>query len=474
VQYGSAACLLMRRAVFLGMGGFAHRYEPAYYEDVDLCLRLASRGLKVMCVPASTVIHLANQTALTPGTFGRSSLQTVSEVNRDKFLTLWGDVLAGRARADAGAEPTAGFLAQQPSVTERIRLGMRRGFRPAAGDLTLVQLPEPLDVSSRARRQLAVAAALAATRKVALLTRFPVSAARIAALCDDMGVALQPVTLVSEGELSALGRVAVWVTFDDDPARIIRLPGVRRIHCLSGAPDLVDATAVPLSVLNGAVGTIVVDSGTCRAALLAHAARFGWNAPDIAVIPPVRGWTDRAASPFVPTGVLEIVAPGRFVADRGRQRFDLLVEAARVLAEGAVPFVLRCVGSLPPSDESRELYVALVERAKGLPVTFHLDLPRPHFLRMLRADVIWHAPDEPGAGPSLAVAEAQAMGGVLMTLSGGAAEPKAGQASTFVGLAEQTRQWLENGRTGRRKAPAGRNFADGGHFTAAWRRVADG
>ena len=36
VDYGSAACLVVRRDVFTDVGGFDFRYAPMYFEDVDL------------------------------------------------------------------------------------------------------------------------------------------------------------------------------------------------------------------------------------------------------------------------------------------------------------------------------------------------------------------------------------------------------------------------------------------------------
>ena len=51
VDFCSAACLLMRRSDFLTVGGFGFEWEPAYYEDVDLCLKLWTTCGKVMVNP---------------------------------------------------------------------------------------------------------------------------------------------------------------------------------------------------------------------------------------------------------------------------------------------------------------------------------------------------------------------------------------------------------------------------------------
>lgn len=57
VDYGSAAALLVRRDVFDGLSGFDSRYEPAYYEDVDLQLRIRLAGRRVVLEPEAVVEH---------------------------------------------------------------------------------------------------------------------------------------------------------------------------------------------------------------------------------------------------------------------------------------------------------------------------------------------------------------------------------------------------------------------------------
>ena len=58
VDYGSAACLLVRADLFAEVGGFDPIYSPAYYEDVDLCFKLRERGFTTVYEPRSRVVHL--------------------------------------------------------------------------------------------------------------------------------------------------------------------------------------------------------------------------------------------------------------------------------------------------------------------------------------------------------------------------------------------------------------------------------
>ena len=52
--------MLFPREVFAEIGGFDEKYF-LYYEDVDLCARLTSRGRRVVLCPAATVVHEARR-----------------------------------------------------------------------------------------------------------------------------------------------------------------------------------------------------------------------------------------------------------------------------------------------------------------------------------------------------------------------------------------------------------------------------
>ena len=62
VDYISAACLLIRRKLFLESGLFDPRYENAYYEDADAAFTLLSKGWVTVLQPLSVVYHLEGTT----------------------------------------------------------------------------------------------------------------------------------------------------------------------------------------------------------------------------------------------------------------------------------------------------------------------------------------------------------------------------------------------------------------------------
>jgi N-acetylglucosaminyl-diphospho-decaprenol L-rhamnosyltransferase len=62
VEQAAAAALAVRRDAFVRVGGFDERYVPAWYEDVDLCSRLADEGT-ILYLPEASVRHRGGSSA---------------------------------------------------------------------------------------------------------------------------------------------------------------------------------------------------------------------------------------------------------------------------------------------------------------------------------------------------------------------------------------------------------------------------
>ncbi len=62
VDYGSAACMMVRRSAFEAVGGFDAAFAPAYGEDVDFCFALDEAGWRTVYQPASVVGHVRGVT----------------------------------------------------------------------------------------------------------------------------------------------------------------------------------------------------------------------------------------------------------------------------------------------------------------------------------------------------------------------------------------------------------------------------
>lgn len=91
-DYCSAASLLVRRDVFVTLGGFDQQFAPGYYEDVDLAFGIRALGYRVVVEPQSWVVHLGRRT------FGRDAKrEALLERNRVRFEEKWSGALADHA-----------------------------------------------------------------------------------------------------------------------------------------------------------------------------------------------------------------------------------------------------------------------------------------------------------------------------------------------------------------------------------------
>ncbi len=99
VDYCSGCSLAIRRERFLAVGGLDESYYPAYFEEADLCLRLAEAGQEIWYQPRSLVRH--RESASTNPMFR----QFLLDRNHERFFARWETVLAKREPRVAAHEP---------------------------------------------------------------------------------------------------------------------------------------------------------------------------------------------------------------------------------------------------------------------------------------------------------------------------------------------------------------------------------
>jgi len=86
VDYCSGACLIVPRKLWEEIGGFDPRYDPAHYDDIDLCFTVRSMGYNVIYQPRAVVTHHGDTSA---GKEPSSGYKRLQETNRHKFLAKW-------------------------------------------------------------------------------------------------------------------------------------------------------------------------------------------------------------------------------------------------------------------------------------------------------------------------------------------------------------------------------------------------
>jgi GT2 family glycosyltransferase len=91
VDYISGAAIMVRRSVFMELGGFDPEFAPAYCEDSDLAFRIRALGLKVVYEPRSEVVHYEG---VSHGTDTTDGVKAYQAANAALLRSRWQDILA--------------------------------------------------------------------------------------------------------------------------------------------------------------------------------------------------------------------------------------------------------------------------------------------------------------------------------------------------------------------------------------------
>jgi len=198
VDYCSAAALVCRRPALEAVAGFDWCWEPLYFEDVDLCLRLRQGGGRVLYCPDSHLYHIEN--ASTRRLDRTREIDRIVAINRLKFRDRWHEP-AGAVGADVITVPAA----PEPLTSRTPRVS-----RPLL--TILADFPWRPGAAMRAALEIAVAAG--DDFEVCLLTPQPWSRLRLIQMMTALGLPAVPVRVAP----SAGGPVEVFVAFGPAPA----------------------------------------------------------------------------------------------------------------------------------------------------------------------------------------------------------------------------------------------------------------
>lgn len=113
VDYCSGAFLITPRRLFEEVGGFDEVFAPGYYEDADYCMRLWTKGFRVLYEPLSGIRHYENA-----GSANKAAALTHVMVNHRTFWQRW------RERLHIHYEPREDNLhsASIASADDRLRI----------------------------------------------------------------------------------------------------------------------------------------------------------------------------------------------------------------------------------------------------------------------------------------------------------------------------------------------------------------
>ena len=343
VDYGSAACLLIRTEDFRRVGGFNYRYDPAYYEDTDLCLRLRLIGKQVFLARDARCTHIENAT--TSDKQHNAGTSNVVELNRLVFLSSWQPYLETR----------------NLDLLPRDLLPPTAAATRSVGAPTQVTYsPFPLTPGGGERYLLATAEVLSSYGNTAFATAHPYSQLRLDNVLADLGLPVRKVRTATWSALSEARLERLVVMGNECLPRVSPRARNSHFHCQFPFPWL---EATPREIAEGIAwlkdyGSIVVNSDFTRRAVLEALDRHGASAQVDIVFPPV------GASRLLQGGLKrrkpQILSIGRFT-DRGHaKRQDVLIEALRATSPAfRSDWTLVLCGSVPNDPHAKAYFERL-------------------------------------------------------------------------------------------------------------------
>jgi len=372
VDYISAACCLLRKEDFERVLGFDMRYEPAYYEDADLCMKLSQLGLRVMYIPESRVTH--HESVTTSDTSHGLNLTNISELNRLKFLDRWGDYLrTGRHHA-------------APPATRLIMAESRPGARTMG-------LFSPFELTPGGGERYLLTLAMEGLRHgltVHFVSPAPYSMVRLTALADMFGLDLDGLCVTSLAEARKLPVFDEWVAMSNHIAPPAPGLGVRNsLLCQFPFRSGVQQWRARQPWLRDYERIIVYSDFTAEA-VRQRLAEAHEMAPPIIVLTPAVDLTDDPLRPMKQG----IVSTGRFFAGDHSKRQDLQIAAYRRLAESGAAngASLHLIGSSSSGAAHRQFLADCIDAARGLDVHFHVDASRAELHELYAASSLyWHS-----------------------------------------------------------------------------------
>ena len=361
-DYVSAACIMIRSHDFRRVGGFNYRYDPAYYEDTDLCFRMLLLGKTVAVIASARCFHIENATTADP-TKANISTSVVAR-NKAAFLSLWGSYLQSRSPDDLPSFS----LFRSKSCTSSVS--------PKSG----VYSPYPLTVGGGERYILATAAAM--EKPAAFFSPDAYSNLRLKNVLTDLAVVAPDVmSMRAEAARNLTLQCAVVMGNELRPSYSFRADR-QYFHCQFPFPDHwskeeKEAGDTRLSAMDG----VIVNSQFTKDAYARRLRSTGLQLPIIVCHPPVATRTLLGLQEVRRKRILSI---GRFTDAGHGKRQDVIIEAFSQTSETfRAKWELVLCGGVAADATGRQHIERLETMAQGLPVTFVLGPSREELVRQL-------------------------------------------------------------------------------------------
>ncbi len=388
VDYCSAACLLLRRDDFLRVGGFSLQWEPAYFEDADLCLSLWQSVGSVLVNPRARVVHLES---FTTGD-RKMRLESQVEINRLSFVHKWGRWLQARQRLSP-QHLAATDVVREPIVNTCARKHdheLEKAHHPTGIGSAVLYTPYELVPGGGERYLFELGSILAhaiGRTNVKVATPYRYSDLRILQVGDAFGLCGPARSITLEQLRSEPPDLTVVLGNHVVPP----IPGYGRHHNIYMCQFPFNAPENYLLGNAEYVNTfdeIWVNSNFTRRYVNGNLHLLGIHPPAIRIISPpaslprppqLPDWQDRTS----------VMTVGRFFHGGHNKRQDVVIEIVRQLSKSLgrpVPLVM--AGALHTVPSSRDRFRELQAMTKGIDCRIYPNVSRDELIDLYSTSAV--------------------------------------------------------------------------------------
>lgn len=373
-DYISAATILLKKQTFLKVGGFDLCYEPAYYEDVDLCLKIASYGGKIICVPEVKIFHNENATS-SDASLGLKLTNDIVYINKMKFLDRWGAFISNRIGCPIEDQKIIGCAAAPLKM-------QAASSHPVKHKKAVLFSPYPLTPGGGEKYLLTIAQELSKNYQTTLAFEFSYSTLRLRQLESYLNLDLSDVSLMAFSQAK---------TMDWDVAFVLGNSMVPPFSKLSPISFYICQFPFDRASHFGKPMPFAADyQYICYSDFVKDHIRNGeFIQPDnITVLPPViQTYAGSRRKEKI------IISVGRFFTGGHCKNQHLLIEAFKQLVTDSFfkDWKLVLVGSTRPEHEHRQYYTQCVAASQGFNIEIIPDAPYNVLSALYaKASVYWH------------------------------------------------------------------------------------
>ena len=369
VTYISAATFAVRKEVFLGVLGFDLMWDPAYYEDVDLCLKIKAKGYKIIFEPKSKIVHLEGTTSLDVN----MQLNNIVPMNRLKFVQRWQDAI-------------------QKGISKQNLTFNLVNYTPflCRGKPTLaLYTPYPLQPGGGERYILSVAHVLRSEFDCILFMPRSTSRIRLLTMARELGLNLDHVKCETWSERGAYNQPDLFFCLGNEIVPPVESIG-KRSFFVCQFPFPIDPGKLACNWRNDVdYDAVILYSDFVIESFIRERAKLGLSSKPIhRVYPPV----DLISREGARGGVKRILSVGRFGPDGHCKRQDVMIGVFKELCRYEDSSIeLHLAGSLGADDRARDYFFDLKKMSEGLRVYFHVNVSADGLRDLyLQSDVYWH------------------------------------------------------------------------------------